>query len=67
LQSKKTLQFLRRMVFDEGGSGAAAGDGETVASVLGCCVFVRGADVGDDELLDGIEELVVVVSGWIFI
>jgi hypothetical protein len=51
------------MVFDEGGSGAAAGDGETVASVLGCCVFVRGADIGDDELLDGIEELVVVVSG----
>jgi hypothetical protein len=47
------------MVFDECGSGSLAIDGETVACVLCCCIFVCGANKGYDEFLDRVEELCV--------
>jgi hypothetical protein len=47
------------MVFDECGSGSLAFDGETMACVFCCCIFVCGADKRDDEFLDRVEELFI--------
>lgn len=45
------------MVLDESGSGPLAIDGEAVAGVLCCCIFVCGANEWNDEVLDRVEEL----------
>ena len=48
------------MVFDESGSGSLAFDGEAVACVLCCCIFVCRANERDDEVLDRVEKLLFV-------
>ena len=45
-------------MLDEGGARASAFDFEAMACVLGCGVGVGGGYEGDDEVLDGGEELV---------
>lgn len=48
------------MVDESRSRAIGAGDRETAAGVLCGGVQVRGADEGDDEGLDGVEELVCV-------
>lgn len=51
------FQLLGRVVLNEGCPGPTARHGESVAGVLCYCVFIGGADEGDYEGLDGVEEL----------
>lgn len=52
---QQSLEFLWRMVLDEGSARCTAFDSETMTGMLGICITVCGSDEWDDELLYSIE------------
>ena len=57
LKIHQAQKFFGFMVFNKGGSGASSSDGKSVSCRLGACIFISGPNEGNNERLNGFEEL----------